>query len=157
MHLLSNSIAKAVANENWFAAMFISLSLPGVCGRIEYQDKDDQINYAKWFDQNLQHEYKSIITGLNCYYLHEACLLRNLTPRTMQTVERFHFVLPGSNKDRHKTIIDGVLQVDICKFCSDITNAFEAWHEKISLKLEAQKRLEDFNKISKQLINNSKL
>ncbi len=65
MLALCDSIDLAISNENWYAALLAALTLPDICGAIEYpQFKKVKTNgiitnrYTKWFDDFVGEDYK---------------------------------------------------------------------------------------------------
>ena len=62
---LCNSIEASIASQNWYAALITALTLPDICGSIEYPGFKGKwveriyINrYTKWFDEFLGEDYK---------------------------------------------------------------------------------------------------
>tara|TARA_B110000091_G_C13628582_1_gene396125 strand:- start:94 stop:558 length:465 start_codon:yes stop_codon:yes gene_type:complete len=149
MHIVTSSILKSLESENWFAALFISLSLPGLCGDIEFTSGNDLENYSKWFDDNLSIDYNGLILGKDCFYLQQALFFKQTDIMHREIIERFHFILPedSTQKYAHKSLVDGVLQLHLHQFCIDITKGFERWIVKINNTAETQKKLESLSKV----------
>ncbi|SWF03469.1 Uncharacterised protein [Klebsiella pneumoniae] len=58
MQRFVDSIRKAVKDENWFAAIFMALAMPDVCGNLEDPGEGDVgRKYRKWFNQYLKSKY----------------------------------------------------------------------------------------------------
>ena len=45
-----NDIKKAKKNKAYFSALALALTIPDICGKIEYQGLKDNEKYIKWFD-----------------------------------------------------------------------------------------------------------
>ena len=67
-----DSISKAIENENWYAALFNTMTLPDICVSLEH-GKTTGNQYAAWFDENLP-QYNKILSGSDCYALRCALL-----------------------------------------------------------------------------------
>ncbi|MBR4313373.1 MAG: hypothetical protein IKP66_00510 [Lachnospiraceae bacterium] len=82
--LLCNEIRKALNNKMYFAALIMSLAVPDVLGKLEYNS--DNMYYAKWYDEYVrdcmgltynerkQHFHRdskdpNIFDGIQCYNL----------------------------------------------------------------------------------------
>jgi len=149
MHIVTNSILKSLDSENWFAALFISLALPGLCGDIEFSSANELEKYKKWFDTNLHSDYRGLINGEDCFYLQQALFFKQIEPVHREIVGRFHFLLPENfnNQYVHKSIVEGVLQLHLKQFCIDVTKAFERWIDKINLTNDTKKKLESLSQV----------
>ena len=92
-----NSIIDSIEQKNWYGALFVSLAMPDICGKIEFPDTHSSDRYPNWFKKYLSpyfknefkleivNEYEIIITqtsdfeyllgkelyGLRCDCLHE--------------------------------------------------------------------------------------
>ena len=50
MNNFIDSLRKALITENWYAVLFISLTLPDICGKIDEPDKGSKIRTINWFN-----------------------------------------------------------------------------------------------------------
>ncbi|WP_439503314.1 hypothetical protein [Methylophaga sp.] len=57
MERFTNSILQSIQSENWFAALFLALALPDICGALENPSKKVGERYKDWFNKYLRHEY----------------------------------------------------------------------------------------------------
>lgn len=57
MERFINSITKSLAAENWFAALFMTLALPDICGALEEPDRPVGERYKDWFNRFLKLKY----------------------------------------------------------------------------------------------------
>lgn len=57
MHRFVHAIRDAVRSENWFAALFLALSAPDVCGALENPAAGVGDRYKSWFNRYLKQKY----------------------------------------------------------------------------------------------------
>ncbi|OGK44080.1 hypothetical protein A2957_01300 [Candidatus Roizmanbacteria bacterium RIFCSPLOWO2_01_FULL_38_11] len=72
MRRIIDSVYNAIENENWYAALFVSLSFPDICAALESGETSGK-KYADWFEKNLS-QYKGFLSGNDCYALRCALL-----------------------------------------------------------------------------------
>ena len=133
---------KAIDNENWYAALALSLSMPDICGRLEDPDKRPGARYVDWFDKYLLHNYQgtvgpyskslhTFLSGEDCYALRCAFLHQGefrLTDQPVrQVLEKISFTIPHPNWDIHKNQKEGVLQLEVARFCQEVCDAVKQW------------------------------
>lgn len=86
MNHFFNALETSIQTENWYSVLFISLSLPDICGKIDNPSSTSKQRTIEWFDKYLkpfytrkigpsQTEY-TFLSGtdfyaLRCAYLHE--------------------------------------------------------------------------------------
>ena len=59
MKNLTESLKNSLDNENWYAALFIALSLPDICGKIDNpEEKGSKKRYVAWFEKYIEPKYK---------------------------------------------------------------------------------------------------
>jgi len=51
MKKLLNLIHTAIKNKNWHVALFASLTLPDICGKIENPSQSSSDRYINWFNK----------------------------------------------------------------------------------------------------------
>ncbi len=57
-----DDLEKAVKGKAYFSALALALTLPDICGKIEYHNLDDRGKYIKWFDEWI-YQYLKIPTS----------------------------------------------------------------------------------------------
>ena len=67
MKNLLHAVRAAIVERNWYAAVFVSMTLPDICCALEF-GRTSGHKYADWFDTNLP-DYKPLLTGNDCYAL----------------------------------------------------------------------------------------
>lgn len=138
MKRFTNAIRGSLDSRNWYAALYLALTIPDICSRLEAEnDKSDGAKYAAWFDHYMLHKYQAAVgqngaihtflTGRECYALRCASVHEGTADvtgqRWQQERERFHFTVVGS----HCNQVEAVLQLDVPSFCGDICDAVEKW------------------------------
>jgi hypothetical protein len=120
------AIDLSIAASNWYGALFIALSLPDICGRIDSpSETSSKRRYAAWFEKYVQPKYtRSVgaereetvfLCGNDCYalrcaYLHEGS--DDISAQLAKTaVEKFHFIGAPTGCVIHCNMIDTKLQL----------------------------------------------
>lgn len=150
MHKIIDSVYKALENENWYAALFVSLTLPDICSALEHGETLGQ-KYADWFEQNLS-QYTGFLSGNDCYALRCALLHSgkdDISNKKRQGVlEHYVFLTKGAHCNLFKDCVfngekKSFLQLNVQIFCKDICKAVENWLVSSLTNLIIQERLKD--------------
>ena len=140
----------AIARQNWYAALFISMTLPDICCALEFGSTSGD-KYANWFDANLP-DYKPFVSGKDCYALRCSLLHQGMAEISHQNQKELldHILFMTSNAHLNvfkDAIIDGVkeafLQVSVAAFCEDLCVAAEKWLDVHAGDQAVQARLDD--------------
>ena len=61
VHSFIEALEKCIQTENWYGALFIALTLPDICAKIEYPDEKNSSakRYIQWFDRYLKKHYET--------------------------------------------------------------------------------------------------
>jgi hypothetical protein len=162
----TDAVRNSLENKNWYAALTLALTLPDICGRLEFPDKSSSKRFIHWFNDYLLDEYTLknmwgthvFLNGedayaLRCAYLHQGEV--NIEDqRVRKVLSEFTFVIPPENGVIHRNQINNLLQLQVDIFCLDICNAIEKWVNNVSSEPEIQKRAEKLM-IIQQLADNS--
>lgn len=137
---------KAINNKNWYGALFIALTLPDICGKLEFPELSSEKRYKDWFDRYMGAKYQYndniFLSSNDCYALRCALLHEGSDDITQQrcqkVLEKFLFISEGPhcnymqnnyvNSQRVKT----TLQLRVDKFCEDICDSVELWLKDMS-------------------------
>ena len=57
MRRLVESVQLSLSTENWYSALFVALSMPDICGRLEDPTKPSDERYMDWFRRYLSGVY----------------------------------------------------------------------------------------------------
>lgn len=148
MQRFTDSIRKALADENWFAALFMSLALPDICGAIENPDENVGARYRKWFRAYLGDKYEKGVAGFtanDCYKFRCKCLHQGLVER--DNSEKFCLSPPVPPHRFHLINIGGLIQVQIDILCEDICQGVDKWREEVKDNKEIQQRIAELIKL----------
>jgi hypothetical protein len=133
MKRFTDAIRKSVQDENWFAALFLALCLPDICGSLETPEENVGARYKRWFSSNLAIKYEPMFSASDCYYFRCSCLHQGLETHANLTHERIHFIPPPPrNNIVHLNKLNNVLQMQIDIFCGDIADAVDDWYESVA-------------------------
>lgn len=80
-----DAIHTSLATQNWYAALYLSLTLPDICARLESNNRKTNRNkFVAWFDKYLASKYRAqigadremhvFLSGNDCYALRCAML-----------------------------------------------------------------------------------
>lgn len=150
MDNILKSIRNALQEENWYAALFVTLTLPDICVALE-SNKSCGEKYSQWFESHLT-EYQGFLSGNDCYALRCSLLHQGKDDisdqRLRDALEHYVFLTKGPHCNLWKdSEINGVktsfLQLNVGKFCEDMCLAVEKWLIKDSNNSDIQKRLKD--------------
>ena len=143
------SVISSLEKRNYYAALFVSLTLPDICSALE-NGKTSGSKYASWFNTHLS-QYNGYLSGNDCYALRCALLHQgkdDITDQKMQEVlEHYVFLTSGAHCNLIKDcIIDdekvSFLQLNVQKFCEDICKAVEKWLDSVANNKKIRERLE---------------
>ncbi|WP_166264721.1 hypothetical protein [Marinobacter caseinilyticus] len=138
MEKFTESIRRSIEAENWNAALFMSLTMPDLCGAIAYPGTEHSgPRYKRWFDENLADVNKTIIGGeevvfltasdcwaLRCSLLH-AGTADISEQRAQEVLNKFEFTTMGM----HRIRTERILTLNVAMFCKEVCDAVEAWYE----------------------------
>lgn len=150
MQNIVDSVYSALKNEDWYAALFVSLTLPDICSALEHGNTSGE-KYADWFEQNLS-QYKGFLSGNDCYALRCSLLHSGKDDisdqRKQEVLEHYVFLTKGSHCNLFKDCVfngekKSFLQLNTQIFCKDICKAVEDWLVSSSANSAIQARLKD--------------
>lgn len=163
---LFNAIQISLETNNFYGALFIALTVPDICGKLENPNETPKNRYMKWFDKYLankyikhvgaRHEEYVFLTGEDLYALRCALLHEYSGDITSQRVRKVinsfifsstlsHCLFITNKENGNKTL---VLRIEV--FCKDICNAIKEWTDNNSQDISIQKRLKLTLKIHKE-------
>ncbi len=150
----TKAIEDAVRQENWLAAISLSLLMPDICGSIdEPSNKSSRDRYARWFDTWFQFkESNQVLAGNDCYALrcaliHEGRDVTN-SQKAKKEIDKFHFVKPPTDGSTpYVTEIGGGFYIPVDMFASEMCAALSRWLSSKSKDVDAQERMGNLIKI----------
>lgn len=155
MNRFTSAIRRSLELKNWYSALYLSLTLPDVCARLESPDgKTTGDRYAAWFNEYMAQHYRhsvggnpephTFLSGNDCYALRCALLHEGgadiTSQRKREALDRFHFTIGGA----HCNQFNAILQLDVPTFCEQICSGAERWTINFANKHpELQNRLQE--------------
>lgn len=138
MEQFTVSVRKSLKEKNWNAALFIALTLPDICSRLEADDnKANGERYALWFDKYLKKVntmsfgavHHVFMTGDDCYVLRCSMLHQGFSDVSHQrrkgVLDRFYF----TSMAMHRIQISNMLHLNVEQFCLEMVSAVEEWFD----------------------------
>lgn len=159
MNDLIKALEECLLSHNWHAALFVALSLPDICGKIETPlINSSQQRYAEWFNKYVTPKYTSIntqtgqenifLSGNDCYALRCAYLHEGVDDVTMQrareAVDSFLFIVAPIGMTIHCNMLNAKLQLQVNIFCTDIMNGVNSWLNDIENDIHKQTAISRF-------------
>lgn len=132
MERFTKAVEAALASHNWYAALYITFSLPDICSRLE--SENDQTNgnkYAKWFETYMPWyiDNNARMSGMDCYVLRCSMLHEGISDVAHQkrrdTLDRFHFSVLHHNLIQ----INNVMHLNVHEFCGHMAHGVTTWYE----------------------------
>lgn len=154
MDHLVYSVNKALENGNYIAALYLSLTLPDICARIESADhKTSKTKYIEWFNAYLSHQYKHrigsqkkehvFLTGDDLYALRCAVLHEGRLDISKQNAKKIHDKFFFTIGHPHLRQINSTLQLDLPIFCKEICDGVSKWVETNKNNKDIKDKLEE--------------
>lgn len=140
MERFTSAVLQSLASENWYAALYLAITLPDICARLEAENaKTSPSKYVAWFNHYLAHYYRFkigasmetsvFLNGEDLYALRCSMLHEGHTDiahqKIRQVLDRFHFTIDSS----HCNQVNSILQLSVPTFCEQVCSAVDAWHK----------------------------
>lgn len=160
MNHFIEALEKSIQNKNWYSVLFISLTLPDICGKVEYPNKQSKARTILWYDRYLGPVNKTVIGGQECvflggsdfYALRCALLHEGQSDITSQSakeiLERFTFSQPvEGNNIIHRILMGNTLRLQVDQFGLEILEAVKNWMSDIKEDNEKTSKVNSMLKI----------
>ncbi len=146
MDHLFREIEKSLSDGNFYAALFMILTVPDICLSVK-MGKHCGADYEKWFDKNISADYNKFMSGKDCYAFRCAILHEGTDSVLKQSkkdiIDKFeilskkesaHLIYMGGNT------YNGVIQptklvLNLHAFCNDLINSAEKFIKENNLKV----------------------
>ncbi|TET31968.1 MAG: hypothetical protein E3J72_20970 [Planctomycetota bacterium] len=141
MRSLLNQIEKALKSDLYYVALFVSLSIPDICGALESDNGEaDRKKYMQWFDKYVAPKYyrpsspavsaEQMLTGEDCYHFRCSALHQGSSQKNGSRYSRYIFLpRPVQNFAGHCNVFNNAFHININTFCMDITESARKWLE----------------------------
>lgn len=150
MKHITFAIKEALKQENWYAALALTLTLPDILGKFAYPALQSNTRYSEWYEKNINlntedlddaspiSDMANAITGDNCRDLRNAFLHSGFSegndPKKHPMLHGFDFVVTQGRAHRNRG--NTGIQLDVEKFCSAICEAADVWLDKNFLPMD---------------------
>lgn len=145
------ALKQCLEHNNYYGALFIALSLPDICGKLEHPDRTSSSRYVAWFDKYIREKYIGgpnndiFLTGSDCYALRCSLLHEGRDDiseqKIQETLEKFKFVSLPQGNIIHNNRVGEMLQLQVDIFCNDILEGIENWEEHIKDNKQIQEKM----------------
>jgi hypothetical protein len=156
-----DAVKKALENENWYSALIVALTLPDICGKIQYPNLKSGERYIKWFNNYLSNKYTHkigpdfkehvFLSGEDCYALRCSFLHEGLDEISHQkcrkVLDSFLFMTGGPHCNFFNVNNQTFLQLRVDEFCKDVCSAVETWVKDIAGNAEIEKQISELIRI----------
>ena len=141
------SIEISLKNGAYYSALISALTLPDICGEIDFVNHTSQKRYVKWFNKYLhtyynQKGYKGQVDFLvaeNCYALRCSLLHEGISSIGDQraqkgSLRKIYFHTSTYDQGHCNLNCDNIegLQLNVERFCGDVIEATKTWLNDIS-------------------------
>lgn len=174
-----SSVRKAIADENYHCALFIALSIPDICGKLETPNVGNGARSRRWFEENLKQKYfpdstydyikatdPKALEALPAEFLKE---IKNQKPEITLEPDVFWalrnaFLHEASDQikaqkvhithsESHMNEFDGAIQLSAKIFCDDICDAATLWLERVKTDKDVWERVNSRAKIKNTILD----
>ena len=150
MQNLLTAVRTSCSEKNWYAALYMALTLPDICANLQEPGaKESGKRYRAWFDRYLKPVYKSEFHGpdfhflrsgdcwaLRCSLLHEGSDEIS-GQRSREVLSQFKFTTQGV----HLGMMEDVLVLNVSMFCNEVCAAVEGWLQDVAADYGVQERI----------------
>lgn len=170
MKQLKEDVRQAIKQGNWYSALASALTLPDICGWLEYPNKGVGDRYTLWYDTCIKEEYSGkyndtdkveviLLSGNDCYalrcaYLHNGQddITKQKASKSLKSLNKFIFVTPSKSGEssKHpvrKTYFDydenirEELRLQVDEFCEHICCGVDKWEASVATRRDIQEKL----------------
>ncbi|CAM3609850.1 hypothetical protein BS639_18530 [Rouxiella silvae] len=144
MNNFIKALDTALKTENWYGVLFISLTLPDICGKVdEPKCTSSQRRTNNWFNKYLKPKYthnlgpdgkmEHVFLSGNDFYALRCALLHEgsgdiTSQRAREVLDEFAFVMPGvRGNSRHMIQDNQTLQLQVDNFGNEMLDALQQW------------------------------
>jgi len=147
MDHLFREIEKSLSDGNFYAALFMILTVPDICLSVK-MGKHYGEDYEKWFNENMPFNYNKFMSGKDCYAFRCAVLHEGTDSVLKQSkkdiIDKFEIL--SKKESSHLTYMEGnsyngVIQptklvLNLHTFCNDLINSAGKFIKANNLKID---------------------
>lgn len=133
MRELFEQIKHTIDHNLYYVAFSMCLIIPDICGAMSYPDGTASgKRYIEWFDKYVGPKYASKYSpfdGKDCYYLRCGLIHQGRSSNDKLRYSQVIFIEPNAapTYTAHQNVINGVYNIDLNEFCTDILTGAEDW------------------------------
>lgn len=149
MNRYTDAMRQALEAKNWYAALYMALTMPDICSKLEKPGNTKSgERYKGWFDSYLAHNYNRIqdaapmliatdCWALRCSILHEGSEDISGQPSASQQLSRICF----TSTPVHRIRVNDLLMLNVRSFCNEMIDAVERWSADVAANTDIQQRI----------------
>lgn len=132
MNELLEQIENSINSGNYLLGLYVSLSLPDICGALESDDgRASGKKYKAWFDKWVSPKYEGRLNGEQCYSYRCGVIHQGRSAHEKLGYSRIIFLEPSLNRTFHNNVLNDAYNIDLKIFCTDIVSSVREWLESI--------------------------
>ncbi len=131
MDEIIDAIRKALDDQNYYGALFLTFMVPSICGSLSSQDGEDtKSKYISWFDRYVPNLF---LKGTDCYNFRCSLLHQGRTSHHSASFSRVIFTIPSAHRNVfHNNILNDALNLDIPRFCAEVLHGVNMWLDDVN-------------------------
>jgi hypothetical protein len=136
MQSLIDAVRGCCTQGNWYAALYVALTMPDICGKLEDPTATHSgPRYKRWFDKYLAPIYTpdfpepgfQYLTADDCWALRCSLLHDGSDEISAQRARRVLTQFKFTTNKIHLNLVDDVLVLNVSRFCNEMVSGVEAW------------------------------
>ncbi|MCU2407127.1 hypothetical protein N8T09_21860 [Enterobacter hormaechei subsp. xiangfangensis] len=174
-----DSIFESLDKENYHAALFIALSIPDICGKMETPNERNGDRARRWFRDNLKSKYFPEFCYENLMATNPE-MAKQIEPEQLEALKRKPFPVKFddtafwklrnaflheasdyagklkvhiTHSGSHLNMVNGALQLSSLKLCTDIALAASVWLDNVKENPEVWGRITQCAKIKNEIMD----
>ena len=167
MESFVKALELSLISKNWYSVLFLCLTLPDICGKVDYPDAGSKQRTINWFKKYIEPSYtitscgsdRVFLSGADFYALRCALLHEGQddisTQRAREVLEKFKFVQPlHQGIHIHNNMLNNTLQLQVDQLGKDVLNGVKEGLKDI--KIEVPKMSKTKSMLSIQMLDLTK-
>lgn len=168
MEHLITAVESSLQQENWYAALSLSLTLPDICSKIDEPEVFTNTRFPRWVNKYFSPTYTRMMPNyspergsyreehvflsgedfyaLRCAVLHEGSD-SIISQKASKALEKFTFVAPLPGFLVHMNQRNLTLQLQVDQFCMDVCQAVRLWLSSVTEGSEQSQRIQRLMRI----------
>ncbi len=146
MQDIVKAIRKSLKDGNYYSALFLTITLPSICGALESDNgQDTSARYIGWYDRYIN---DLMLKGNDCYTLRCSLLHQGRSTHRNSSFSRVIFTYPIPSKNVfHNNQMNGALNLDTPLFCERVLKAVEKWQAEVENSTNYKKNISNMIRV----------